>query len=429
MSKNINEFIKSILELHKKEKFNKALSEIEKVEKNNSPNSIIFNLKGLTLFFLNEFNDALKSFEKALNYIDRNNSKNNELFISILNNRGMTNLNSGLYHDAIDDFNKILEINPNFYQAYNHLGVANENLGNREQSIKYYIKSNNLNESYSPAKTNLIKALTFCKVIDLEKNKILTTELKLKNNNFNYHPKKKIDQKNIFLTLQKADDLIKNHIGDINSTDTQTFRRGNIHLNCGRHKKIFKERKIIPKFCFSCFKIVIELNSLIELIKLHILFDNYVFINGNPRKCMIEARKNVKGIYKGYIYCSSLNEAEEILADILIRIKININSDINYKIKRGCTEYLDIFPEYENLKDLMNYKENWKNHESEIDKKFPNLKSDHLERSTIPGVSLRDILTIRNWIYFAHLKNDKSYEMVSKNLYKNDFIKNILDNN
>ena len=43
----------------------------------------------------------------------------------------MTNLNSANYTVAINDFYKIIEINPNFYQAYNHLGVAYVNLGER----------------------------------------------------------------------------------------------------------------------------------------------------------------------------------------------------------------------------------------------------------------------------------------------------------
>ena len=429
MTNNFNQLIKSILELHNKKKFKEALIKINALEKNNLVNPIIFNLKGLILFSLNLYNDALICFEEALINIDKKNFKNNDLLISILNNKGMTNLNFGNFSKAIDDFNKILKINPNFFQAYNHLGVAYENLGDREKSIKYFIKSNNLNDNYVPAKTNLIKALTFYKTISHEPNNILATSLKLNENNFYYDPKNQISQKSIFSTLKKANSIIQKNLGEISSKDTQTFRRGNRNLNCGRHKKIFKERKIISQFCFNCFKIVIEPKNLIELIKLHILFDNFEFKNGNPRKCMIEARKNVTGIYKGYIYCNSLDEVEQILEDFLRCVKINISPDMNYQIKRGCTEYLDVYPEYKNVKNLMNYKEEWKIHEEEIEKKYPYLKANDIDKSTITGISLRDILTIRNWIYFAYLKNDKSYQLVSENLYKNDFIKNILNDN
>ena len=429
MTNNFNQLIKSILELYNEKKFKEALIKINALEKNNFVNPTILNLKGLILFSLNSYNDALICFEEALINIDKKNFKNNDLLISILNNKGMTNLNFGNFSQAINDFNKILNINSNFYQAYNHLGVAYENLGDREKSIKYYIKSNNLNDKYVPARTNLIKALTFCKTTSHESNNILTTTLKLNENNFYYNPEKKIDPKSIFSTLKKVNSIIQKNLGEISSRDTQTFRRGNRNLNCSRHKKIFKEKKIIPKFCFNCFKIVIEPKNLIELIKLHILFDNFEFKNGNPRKCMIEARKNINGIYKGYIYCNSLDEAEQILDDILNSLKINISSDIKYQIKRGCTEYLDVYPEYKDLKDLMNYQDDWKIYEDEIENKFPYLKANDIERITIPGISLRDILTIRNWIYFAYLNNDKSYEFASENLYKNDFIKNISKDN
>ena len=46
---------------------------------------------------------------------------------------------------------------------------------------------------------------------------------------------------------------------------------------------------------------------------------NYFYFNGsildknNIRKCMIELRQNVGGNYKGYIYASSLNEAQKII--------------------------------------------------------------------------------------------------------------------
>ena len=191
MTLNLHEFTKLILELHKKKNFKEALIKIEEFEKNNSRNPIILNLKGLTLFLLNIFGSAQNSFNEALKNIDENNPKNNDLIISILNNKGMTNLNSANYTEAINDFYKIIEINPNFYQAYNHLGVAYENLGDREKSIKYFVKSNNLNENYIPARTNLIKSLTFCKDLSFETNKIVTTELNLKKNKFNYDPKKK----------------------------------------------------------------------------------------------------------------------------------------------------------------------------------------------------------------------------------------------
>ena len=38
---------------------------------------------------------------------------------------------------------------------------------------------------------------------------------------------------------------------------------------------IFKEHGIIPEFCFSCFKVQVEPNSVIDLIKLFVVFDYF----------------------------------------------------------------------------------------------------------------------------------------------------------
>jgi hypothetical protein len=49
-----------------------------------------------------------------------------------------------------------------------------------------------------------------------------------------------------------------------------------------------------------------------ELFKLYFVFDKLNLKNNNPRKCMLEMRPEVSGDYKGYIYCFSLSEANEI---------------------------------------------------------------------------------------------------------------------
>ena len=56
----------------------------------------------------------------------------------------------------------------------------------------------------------------------------------------------------------------------------------------------------------------ITLDTVIKLIKLYFYFNKINLKNNNIRKCMIELRENVIGNYKGYIYASSLKEAEDI---------------------------------------------------------------------------------------------------------------------
>ena len=76
---------------------------------------------------------------------------------------------------------------------------------------------------------------------------------------------------------------------------TQIPRGGKVDLNCDRHMQIFENHNVIPEYCFGCFKVLIEPKNVIDLIKLHLLFDRLKFDNENFRKCMIEGRKNIEG--------------------------------------------------------------------------------------------------------------------------------------
>ena len=62
----------------------------------------------------------------------------------------------------------------------------------------------------------------------------------------------------------------------------QIYRKNSIDLGCYRHKGIFNEFNIIPKFCFSCFKIQIEPKNVMELFKLHLykLRYPYFYLDG-----------------------------------------------------------------------------------------------------------------------------------------------------
>ena len=76
--------------------------------------------------------------------------------------------------------------------------------------------------------------------------------------------------------------------------------------------------------------------------------------------------------YKGYIFSSSVNEAEsikKIISEDLNNSKIVINK---IEIKHGCTEYYNEFELYKNIsEDVVNkiYDDKWENIEKEFDKK------------------------------------------------------------
>ena len=101
------------------------------------------------------------------------------------------------------------------------------------------------------------------------------------------------------------------------------------------------------------------------------VFNQLKLKNNNTRKSIIEHRPNIPGFYKGFIYCSSLPEALEISKNLNVCIQNNIRIDLNSKVKRGCSEYYLEFPQYKEISlsgcQPMNYNENWRAIEKEID--------------------------------------------------------------
>lgn len=413
----MREFLNLIINFHKKKLFNDALKEINLYEQNNNLDPILLNLKGLTLWLLNNFEEALVCYNQALDILKKNNTKS-KLYVSILNNKGLAYLKLAKDNQAINEFKTVIECDPNFSEAYNNIGLAYKNLGKKDEALKFFTISNNKDQNFVPARENLIHALSFSNEISDINNLICKTNLEIK----------QINNKNIFDLVNESNNIIDKYLGDISLRTTQTFRRGGINLNCERHKKIFEDHKIIPEYCFGCFKISIEIQSVLELIKLHIFFDNLYLENGNVKKCMIETRKGIGGLYKGFIYCKTLKEAENLLKLLNEKLKMNISKNLNLRIKRGCTEFALKFKKYNNLKNQMVYETSWRDKEKINDLKFPFLKNNISDRKTTPGINLNDILTIRNWVYFAYLKNDESYKFVSSKIYRSKYIENLASN-
>ena len=238
---------------------------------------------------------------------------------------------------------------------------------------------------------------------------------------FEYSTEKYIDEKNIKSCLNHVNEIIDKNIKNLEIGIAQTFREQKSPPNCSRHKKIFNTYSAIPKFCFGCYKIQIDLNNVVDLIKLHFVFDNFNFKNDNIRKCMIELRSGISGKYKGLIFCNSIEESENIIKELKIILFRNFNKELKYKIKRGCSEYAIKYPEYDSLKDnAMKYNFDWEKYEKIIDEENPDLAFNKNVRPTIKGLTLFDSLVIRNWLAFARMIGDNSYKIISnRNFYSN----------
>ena len=360
------------------------------------------------------YDEAIKYFKKTINL--------NPLFIYSYNNLGLIYNKLGKYKVSIEYLTRLKKINPSYINVYNNLGVAYSSLGQYEMAIKNYIFALNIDKKNSNSLYNLIQALRFC--IPKIKNPIIEISKDLINLNKNVKLEKLLISNNVLSSFLSSAYFYKNKIKNLNFSnffETQVYRQNTIDLNCSRHHNVFNKRKIIPKFCFGCFKVQIEPINVLNLIKLYLIFDKFKFPQNNLRKCLIELRPDIKGLYKGIIYCSSISEAEKVLEDL----SPMLNKYLKYKftIRRGCSEFYSVFPEFKNAKNknnLMKYNDEWKKIEFNEDKNNDNNKPVLLD--SLQGVSVSDLMIIDNWLNYANIIGDKSFEDLKLQITKSEYI-------
>lgn len=415
--------LKKIRELIKNKKFLDSLTLIDDIP-NYTKNFELISLKGFVYLNLKEFKKSYDCYSEAI--------KINNYSFECFNLRATTSFELGNFIDSIKDLKKSLLIDDRLHETYENIGKCYSNLGNNIEAVKYY----ELALERSPKNNRLIELISEkLSIIDVALNKktpLNELSLELKKLRYEYSSNKKIDDNDIIKILKNAEYIINENFSNLFFNQTQIFRKNktNLNLNCDRHFLVFRNFKIIPKFCFSCIKVSINLNNVMELIKLFFIFDNLSLANNNLRKCMIDLRKNSKSNYKGFIYCRSINEAKIIKDKLDKLLKINISAKLSANIKRGCSAFNEKYPGYENtLTTTIDYNVEWKKYETIVDEKFPKYKYMHKNYDTKKGINLYDIMIIKNWLFFAKLTNDQTYKKLTHKIIDNENLKRIIEHN
>jgi len=186
---------------------------------------------------------------------------------------------------------------------------------------------------------------------------------------------------------------------------------------CKRDMTVFNQFKVIPKYCFDCYKVLIEPRTVVELFKLMVFFEKLDLPNDNTRKCMTEARAQVSGTYKGYIYCRGIEEAKRIVNMIQKPIAQEISKKIPITVKRGCSEYSLVYPEYAQIGKsitMMKYKEEWQIYEDIVDEKFIiDTQLSENETHNHSSYTLDEDVTMFYWLQYAATIGDMSYMDIS----------------
>ena len=388
-------------------KYDRALELLNTISNKESNLDLVNRIRGSVYLYK-------KDWEKSLLYYQKIDNKNN---FNISNNMGVAFYKLGKFVEASAMFKEAISFNNKYIPAYENLSLTQKLLGNYELSINCILQGLKLMPNNNKIKNYLIDILNYFEPLN-EENYIINIDKKIRKLD-SLNKKKLINDETIKDILNESEKILKESNVNFNFNETQIFRRNKIDLNCKRHLDIFTTHKIIPKFCFSCFKVQITLDNILDLIKLYFYFNNVNLRNNNIRKCVVELRKKVDGNYKGYIFSDSLQDAKEIeekLNNELQNEKIYLNK---IEIKRGCTEYYDEFELYKDInQNVYNiiYKEDWTNIEKRFDEKhfISKINDEKVYNNTLNKFNLPDFLIIKNWLLYAKIIDDDSYKKIIK---------------
>ncbi|MFL2583429.1 MAG: tetratricopeptide repeat protein [Gammaproteobacteria bacterium] len=367
-----------------------------------------FNL-GITLKELGRLEEAVASCNQAI-ALNPDNAKAHF-------NLGVILQELGRLDEAEASLNQAIALKPDFAEAHFNLGNTLQELGRLDEAEASYNQAIALKPNYTEAHQNLLELLTSY----ISKNDSSQPIVKVDQEIKEIYRKDKISgaisNNKIVDLFCKSLDIITKHDLNLETDLSQTFRRNSVHLNCKRHMQIFNKFNVIPEFCFGCYKVQVEPRSVIELIKLLVVFDQIKLCENNIRKCMIETRLEISGFYKGYIYCSSVEEAYQIADDLEIVVKEKIGSEVPLMVKRGCSEYAIVFPDYKKINrsetQLMHYNNDWRLVEEDYDSKN-SIKNKRRINPSLSCLSLSDVLIIRNWIDYAKGIGDPSAQLLNQ---------------
>jgi tetratricopeptide (TPR) repeat protein len=377
-----------------------------------------YNALGNTLKDLNKLEEAELSYRKAIEL--------NPTYAEAYHGLGNRLLEVGKFEEAELSYRKVIELDPDNADAHNALGNILNELEKYDGAVKEYSKVLELNPRDVAGQINMINILNFFLPSSKIDNFIIIANYNLREIKNNFSLKNGIKKNELSNFFKESNKVVKDSIGELILNKTQIYRNNSLNLGCDRHMKVFNKFNVIPKFCFSCFKIQIEPKNIIEFFKLFFIFDKIKIPGNNIRKCMIELRPKVSGTYKGLIYCSSIEEANKILETIYPIINRLITSEV--KIKRGCSEYIDNFPNYKvtNKEDInfMEYKDEWTDKEKIFDTN--NTRNYQNNKSSLNGLSISDVLIMNNWLNYAKEINDLSYKEICKDIIYSNYIAELI---
>lgn len=191
------------------------------------------------------------------------------------------------------------------------------------------------------------------------------------------------------------------------------YRWKNVHTSgCLRHFAVFNLYKAISGYCMDCYKVLVEPRTAVDLFRLLLIDEKLVLPLNNTRKYTVEARPHCSGAYKVFFYCRGMEDGKEVQRIVQEAVSGHVSSAIPVKLKRGCSEFAQAYPDYAQLdKDLsgMEYAKDWKFYEEFVDANVLLGKIEAGESDNPAPDPANEVFAMQYWLKYAATIGDKSY--------------------
>jgi hypothetical protein len=117
--------------------------------------------------------------------------------------------------------------------------------------------------------------------------------------------------------------------------------------------------------------------------------------------------------YKGFVFCRGFPEASELCQIVREKVYNDISPGVSIKIKRGCSEFVQKYPAYEQINtdiEKFEYGKDWQFYEDYVDKCW--IFGDQVDCYDEDGMGtdpVREIAAYQYWLRFAATIGDRSY--------------------
>ena len=156
----IDKTIQDLINLYNSGKLDVIEKKVTEQIKKNPKNFVLYNLFGAVLSDKKNFDQAIVNYKKSLEI--------NPNYAEGHNNLGITFYKLGKFIESINSYHCAIKIKPDFAKPYNNLGLAYKELEKFNESVDSYHQAIKINPDYAEAHNNL--GVTFKKIGELTKS-------------------------------------------------------------------------------------------------------------------------------------------------------------------------------------------------------------------------------------------------------------------